>query len=109
VTDDPYQLLVALAEREHALVLGGDFDALDDLATQRDGVVAGLPEEPPASARPALTEAARIQAQTTAALEQARTRVAAQLAALDRGLATATGYSRAAGTDPRQSTITLTA
>jgi hypothetical protein len=109
VTDDPYRLLVALAEREYALVLEGDFDALEVLMKQRDAVVAGLPGQTPASARPALTEAARIQAKTTAALDEARTRVAGELAALDRGLKTATGYGRAAGTEPRQSTITLTA
>jgi HEAT repeat protein len=109
VTDEPYTQLVALAEREHGLTLRGDFETLERLAAQRDALIAALPETPPASARPALIEAARIQALTTAALNDARTRLAAEMAITERGRQTAAGYSRAVGSAPRGGTITVAA
>ena len=105
----PYQRLVALAEREHDLSLQGDVEALALLDTERNELIASLPATPPPAARPALVAAARIQAQTTAALQDARSRLAGELAALDRGRATARGYERAAGGAAVRGTITVAA
>ena len=109
MSDAPYKQLVAIAEREYDMVLQDDVEALERLAVERDAIVASLPDSPPASARPMLIEAARIQALTTAALHAARTRVAAEMAGLQRTSQTAAGYGRATGTAPRGSTITVAA
>jgi uncharacterized protein YPO0396 len=109
LSDGSYPELVALAQSEHELVLRSDFEALERLSARRDALIATLPATAPASARPALTEAARIQALTTAILEEARTRLSAEFVALDRGRQTAAGYGRASGTVPHRGTITVAA
>jgi hypothetical protein len=68
---DPYGALVALAEREHALVTGGRAEELAAVAAERAALVATLPAQAPASARPALERAASLQLATTAALRAA--------------------------------------
>jgi hypothetical protein len=109
VSDAPYRELLAFAEREHELVLQEDVAALELLATARDALVASLPDVPPPSARPLLVEADRIQALTTEALQAARTRVAGEMAALERTSLTAAGYSRATGAPRDGQTITFAA
>jgi hypothetical protein len=109
VTDERYKRLVTLAAREHELVVQEDFEALERLWADRDALIATLPAAAPASARPALIEAARIQASTTTELQRARARVAAELSSLDRGRDTARGYERASGSAPRVGTITVAA
>jgi hypothetical protein len=106
---DPYRQLVVLAEREHDLVRKGRFDALEQLDDERRALIATLPATAPTAARPALTEAARVQALTTALLEQARTALAAELSTLQRGQETARGYGRAYGAAPQRETITVAA
>jgi hypothetical protein len=71
VTGDPYSALVALAEREHALVAGGHVEELAALAAEREALVATLPAQAPASAGPALERATSLQLATTAALRAA--------------------------------------
>jgi hypothetical protein len=71
VSGDPYAALVLLAEREHALVAGGHIEELAALAAERQALVAALPAQAPASARPALERAASLQLATTAALRAA--------------------------------------
>ena len=109
MTDAPYNRLVELATREHELVMQDDFEGLEQVAAERDAIVAVLPSTAPESAKPALVECARIQAQTTAVLQLARTRVAGEMAGLERGRETAAGYGRATGAAPARGTITVAA
>jgi hypothetical protein len=83
VTTDPYAALVALAEREHALVLGGHAEELAAVAAERSALVATLPAQAPASARPALERAASLQLATTAALRAALDETRRRLQAMD--------------------------
>jgi hypothetical protein len=109
LTHDPYTRLVDLARREHEHALQDDLDGLEQVAAERDALIATLPESAPESAKPALLDAARIQAQTTAALIEACARVSAAMGDMERGRATAAGYSRAAGASERRGTITVAA
>ena len=109
MTDEPYTRLVQLARQEHELVLQDDFEALEELTAERDELVASLPSRAPESAKPALTEAARIQASTSAALAVARARLGREMATVERGRETAAGYGRATGTTPARGTITVAA
>lgn len=109
MTDAPYARLLELASREYELVVQADFEGLERLAAEREALIALLPNTPPETAKPALLECARIQAQTTAALNDARIRVAAEMAETQRGRATAEGYSRASGAAPVRGTITVAA
>ena len=109
MTDASYNRLVEFARREHELVLQDDFHGLEQLAAQRAALIATLPAKAPESAKPALIEAARIQAQTTAALNHARTRLAGEMAGLERGRQTAAGYGRATASAPARGTITVAA
>jgi hypothetical protein len=109
LTPDPYTVLVDLARREQEHALQDDLDGLEHVASERDALIAALPDSAPDSAKPALLEAARIQAQTTAVLMEARTRVAAAIGGVERGRATAAGYRAAAGSAPRRGTITVAA
>ena len=93
---DPYAELVALSERELELVTAGDLDELPELQHEREALVASLPEDPPASARGSLERAARLQAQTTAALAQAIRELGGELDRLDRGRSAIRGYAPAA-------------
>ena len=109
MTDAPYARLVELARREYELVLQDDFDGLERVGTERAALIATLPSKAPESAKPALIEAARIQAQTTAALNHARSLLAREMNAVERGRETAAGYSRATATAPVRGTITVAA
>ena len=92
----PYDRLLTLAKLERELALQEDFDALDRLDAERRELLATLPAKPPAAARPLLEEMARVQAETTAALEAARARVRSELGSLERRGDTARGYGRQA-------------
>lgn len=81
-TGDPYAALVALAEREHAMVLDERYDELALLAAERQALVASMPARASASARPALERAAALQMATTAALHAALHQTRAQLGSL---------------------------
>jgi hypothetical protein len=109
VTAEPYTRLVDLARREHEHALQDDVDGLERVAAERDALIATLPDSAPESARPALLDAACIQAQTTALLIEGRARLSAEMGDMERGRATAAGYTRAAGTAPRRGTITVAA
>jgi hypothetical protein len=81
VSADPYRALVALAEREYALVVGGETDGLAELAAERAALVAALPAQAPQAAVPALERAAGLQLATTAALRVALDRTRGELGA----------------------------
>ena len=93
---EPYQRLLTLARLEHELALQGDLEGLERLDVERRQIVAALPEEPPAAVRAVLIEMAELQAATTAVLDEARSRVAAELGGLERREETARGYGRLA-------------
>ena len=104
---DAYQRLLTLAKLEHELARQGDFDALERLDAERRSIVADLPAAPPAAAKPALVEMARIQADTTAVLTAARKRVSEEMAEVDRTEQTARSYGRQA--TPQRGTFTAAA
>ena len=83
MSGDPYAALVALAEREHALVAGGHVEELAAVAAERAALVATLPAQAPASARPALERAAGLQLATTAALRAALEETRRRMQAMD--------------------------
>ena len=89
---DLYQRLLSLAKLEHELALQGDLEGLERLDAERRTVVATLPAKPPAHAKPMLVEMARIQAETTAVLKEARAKLAAEMGEVDRTSATAESY-----------------
>ena len=109
MTTDPYTRLVELTQRELELAIQGDIDALERTAAERDALIATLPERAPESAHPALIDAARIQAHVTAVLTEARARLAAEMGDMERGRASAAGYTRASGAPERRGTITVAA
>jgi hypothetical protein len=87
-----YQRLLTLAKLEHELALQGDLEAMERLDAERRAIVAGLPEKPPAEAKPTLVEMARIQAETTRVLKDARAEVAREMGVAERTSATAQSY-----------------
>jgi hypothetical protein len=84
VTGDPYAALVTLAERERTLVDEGAFESLEAVAAERSALIASLPPQAPASARPALERAAALQQATTAALSAAVADMRQRMGAMDR-------------------------
>ena len=90
----PYDRLLTLAKLEFELAVQEDFEGLEHLDSERRSIVATLPAAPPAAAKPLIVEMARIQAQTTAALQEARRRVSEELGSLERRGDTARGYGR---------------
>ncbi len=96
MSPQPYQALVALAEREHALVTGGRFEELEAIVAERRALVAGLPAQAPPSARPALERAAGLQMATTAALRAALDRTREELSSSSTRHHAVRAYTRAA-------------
>lgn len=94
-----YARLAELAERELELAREGRLDELEALAAERAGIVAGLPDDPPAPAQQALERCSAFQAATTELLARARAELARDAEQIDRGRRTARGY----GAPPRSS------
>jgi len=104
---DPYDRLLTLAKLEFELAVQEDFDGLERLDRERRGIVAVLPTQCPPAAKPIVVEMARIQSQTTAVLQEARTRVAGEMGRLERREETAKGYGRQA--TPQRGTFSAAA
>jgi hypothetical protein len=100
VIRDPYNALLELTRREHELIVAGDVESLAGVQQQREQLMAVLPPTPPETARPALPEAARIQAATHGLLVAAKEALTAELAATDRSRDTARGYARSGLPEP---------
>jgi hypothetical protein len=100
---EPYQRLLTLAKLEHELALQGDVEGMERLDSERRQIVAALPAKPPAAAKPALVEMARIQAETTRVLMEAKRELAAEMGDVDRTSATAQSYGLQA--TPRSGTF----
>jgi hypothetical protein len=93
----PYQALVALAEEERALALDGRWDELSDLLDRRGAVMAALPADDPAAARPLLERALAAHAQAHAAMGAARAGLLAELGGAGHTRAAVAGYRSATG------------
>jgi Flagellar protein FliT len=96
---DPWSELVALAERELELARAGRWDAVAESSTERVRRAAALGAAP-ASAAPALTRLAQLQAQITPLLLAARAFTARELASLRRGRHAVRGYGATASIVP---------
>jgi len=102
-----YQRLLTLAKLEHELALQGDAEGMGRLDSERRQIVATLPEKPPADAKPALVEMARIQAETTRVLKEGRAEIAREMGQVEKTGETARGYGRQA--TPQRGTFTAAA
>lgn len=98
---DPYAELLELAQRERAVVITGDWEAVHALQDVQERLRAQLPARPPAHARALLAEAARLNAETVRIVERNLDGVRAQLADTARGREAAAGYGAAAVRVPR--------
>jgi hypothetical protein len=94
----PYEALVALAEQERALALDGRWSELSDLLDRRGAVMAALPADDPADARPLLERALAAHAQAHAAMSAARAGLLAELGGAGRLRTGVAGYRFSAGT-----------
>jgi hypothetical protein len=93
--------VLVLAERELALLRGGDAEALPATQAERERLVAVLGPATPA-ALPVLERIAAVQDQLICELTLARDEVARELAALRRGQGAMHGYGAVASTaEPR--------
>ena len=91
---DPWQDLLARAERELALAREGRWEELAAAGAERTRVAAALPAPVPAVG-PLLERLALVQDQLTALLEAARAETARELGTLSRGRGAVRGYGRA--------------
>jgi hypothetical protein len=90
--NDPYTALLELTEREHALVVAGSWEELAAVDSSRRALLAGLPPQPPLTARPALTRAVQLQAATTALLSTQVRDLGRSLGHVARGRVAVQGY-----------------
>jgi hypothetical protein len=104
---EQYERLLTLAKLEHELAQQGDLEGMQRLDAERRTIVATLPARPPAAAKPALVEMARIQAETTAVLTEARKRISQEMGEVDKTEQTARSYGRQ--TTPQRGTFTAAA
>jgi hypothetical protein len=93
VTTDPYAALVAIAERERMLVDTERFEELAALVAERDALIARMPAQAPAAARPALERALALQTATAATLRASLAEARHAIAGLDRGRGVARAYA----------------
>ncbi len=96
---DPYEAILELAERELQLARDGRIEDLRSLAPQWDALTAGLPEQPPSSARTPLERAAALHERTSATLRCMREALLCDLRTTARASRAAHGY---AGQAPRR-------
>jgi hypothetical protein len=92
-TLDPYAAILELAERELQLARDGQIEDLRSLAPQWDALTAGLPEQPPASARTPLERAAALHERTSATLQCLREALLCDLRTTVRASRAAHGYA----------------
>jgi len=89
---DVYDDLLALVEREHALVVGGEWAQLAALDALRRAVIARLPAVAPACVALVLERAAAIQARTSTLLAGGADELRRELGALSQGRVAVRGY-----------------
>lgn len=93
--------VLALAEEEHQLVLGGRADELEELHERRVVAMAELSPELSEQARATLRHALGVQRQVTITLERALAVAGHELGQVRHGRTAAAGYAPA-GLDPRR-------
>lgn len=92
----PYERLLELARRERDALEAGDWERVTALQAEQAELREALSgATPPPSARPALEEAARLNAEVVLAIRRAMAGVQAELVALGRGREAAAGYGGA--------------
>ncbi len=94
---DPYTAILELAEYELELARDGRIEDLRSLAPQWDALTAGLPEQPPISARGPLERAAALHERTSATLQCLREGLLCDLRTSARASRTAHGYAGQVG------------
>jgi hypothetical protein len=92
-TLDPYAAILELAERELELARAGRVEDLRSLGPQWEALTAGLPPQPPASARGPLARAAALHERTNAALMCLREALLCDLRTTARASRAAHGYA----------------
>jgi hypothetical protein len=90
---DPYTAILELAERELQLARDGRIEDLRSLAPQWDALTAGLPAQPPPSARGPLERAAALHERTSATLRCLREGLLCDLRITARASRAAHGYA----------------
>lgn len=90
---DPYAALVVFAERERVLVDEGRVEELEVLAAERQALIASLPPQAPASARPHLERAHALQLATTAVLKASLAELRHSMVSLNRTSTAARAYA----------------
>jgi hypothetical protein len=96
---DGYSQVLDAVRRKGELVEAGDWDGVAAVDAELERLRLTLPDTPPASARPTLEEAVRLNAAIIAAIGKALAGVQAELVGLGRERTAAAGYG-AAGTPP---------
>ncbi len=94
---DPYEQLLALAERELECAGRGEYDELSEIAAERAEIIAALPPVAPAGARDTLERAALMQARVTIELERGRAQTVLALRHVTHARRAARGYRRSVG------------
>ena len=92
---DPWQDLLARAEREHALAGEGRWEELAEAGAERVRLAAALPA-PALAVRPLLERLVLVQEQLASLLAAGRAQTARELGALSRGRGAVRGYARVA-------------
>ena len=87
-----YHELLALAEREHGLVVDGAWEELAAVDARRREVLAALPAAAPVAARDVLERASALQAATTALLAGGVDGLRRELTTLSNGRVAVRGY-----------------
>lgn len=93
--------VLALAEEEHQLVLGGRADELAELDERRAAAMSELPAELSEPAAATLRHALGVQRQVTIALGEGLAEAGRELGRVRHGQTAAAGYAPA-GVDPRR-------
>ena len=97
---DPYARLLELARSERDAVAAGDWGQVAALQDEQLALRTTLTGPPPPLARPSLEEAAALNAEIARSIERALAGVLAELVAVGRGRAAATGYAAAGERSP---------
>ena len=89
----PYEALARMIERELELIGTGDHDALAALGSEREALIATLPDTPPACARPELQRAALMNKRVEIEVLRIREALVLEFANTERVSRVARGYS----------------
>ena len=96
-----YERLVGLIERELVFAAAGRVEDVACAQRDKQELIAGLPDRPPAEALPLLDRAATVQAHVSAVLERCSEETLRVLGDLQVAHRTANGYAASARADAR--------